>query len=417
MTQYDRVLFPTPRFQLSVISKETASPSSLTESNNPSSIRTSLIPFNASTHGKLRRQQRNIGIRDLQAAKKHGWRRRGHPDPRTGNPRSIYTHGGLRYVVDDVTGREVTSFFLPTVLKKEPLSIEQQRRHDVAQMEINNHASSCKSHTVVLVDKSGSMRRTDVADSRSRYHSVWVALAEDFVRQRIEAGQATVHDAVSIILFGGDTHVLVNCVPTDWVLYNILVDVYYGRCSSKSMNKKLLSPFGHGYYLPALKVAHTLLEKTAQVSSATLCLAILSDGRPSDFNGHWVSARKHILEYVENIASNFGKRLSVHGIGMGSSDQFEILREVTTVVKEYSCEGEFTVPSLSAAGIGKAFSSLATSVTDSQRSCSIGAKGGLTARPMRQVTREKASNVPFFTEAVDSNEFNIYMGTNVSRAV
>jgi len=259
------------------------------------------------------------------------------------------------------------------------------------------------------------MRLTDVADSRSRYHSVWVALAEDFVRQRIETGQATVHDAVSIIIFGSDTHVLVNCVPTDWVLYNILVDVYYGRCSSKSMNKKLLSPSGHGYYLPALKLAHTLLENTAQDSSATLCLAILSDGRPSDCNGHLVSARKHILECVENIASNFGKRLSVHGIGMGASDNFDILREVTTVVKEYSCEGEFTVPSLSAAGLGKAFSSLATSVTNSQRSWSIG--GGLTARPMRQVTREKASNVPFFTEVVDSNEFNIYMGTNVSRAV
>jgi hypothetical protein len=393
------------------IAEVSSSLSALTVRNNESSICTSQIPFQPSTHGQLRRFQRDIGIRDLQKAIKYGSRSRGYPDQRTGNPRSVYNYQGICYVVDDVTGREVTSFSPPTKLLKKKLSPEELRRHDEAQIMLNNVPSCLMSHTVLLVDKSGSMRQTDVTDSRSRYQSVWIAVAIDFIKYRIDTGQATEYDAISIVLVGDEPHVLVSCVPTDWVLFNHIVDIYDGYCFAPSVKKRLLTPCGHGNFLPALKVANGLLERKAPHSSATLALAILSDGRPSDFNGNWVSARKYILECVENIAAKFGKRLSVHGIGMGSADKFELLREVTTVVKEYSCQAEFYVPGLSAVGLGAAFSSLATSVTESVMA------GGPKPRLMRPVSREKASNVPFLTEAVDSTEFDIYMGANVSRAV
>jgi len=393
----------------------------ISQSNKESSICTSLVTFNPSNHGHQRRVQRNIGIRDLQAAKKYGFRTPGRPDSRTGNPRSLYTYRGIRYIVDDITGHEITSYALPTQLQKRNLSQEEQRRHEKAQANINQNRSCWTSHTVLLVDKSGSMRQSDVTDSKNRYQSTWCALARDYISLRIESGFATDYDVVSIVVFGNEPYTLVECVPTDWNLYNLIVDVYNQRSISKNMPKSLLRPSGHGNFLPALVCAHKLLEKTVSQSSTTLALAILSDGRPSDYKGNSITSRKAILESMESIASKFGKRLSVHGIGMGSADQFDILREVATVVQEYSCQGDFSVPALSSAGLGVAFSSLATSVTESTQLINrdeSSAPGATTkAKVMRQVFREKACNVPYLTEAVDSQDFDIYMGSSVTRAV
>ena len=396
-----------------------ASNPSQSNTKESSSICTSLITFNPSNHGHQRRVERNIGIRDLQAAKKYGFRTPGRPDLRTGNPRSLYTYNGIRYIVDDITGKEITSYALPTQLQKRHLTQEEQRRHEQVQAKINQDRSCWTSHTVLLVDKSGSMRQADVTDSKNRYQSTWCALARDYISLRIESGFATDYDVVSIVVFGNEPYTLVDCVPTDWTLYNLIVDMYNQRSISNNMPKSLLRPSGHGNFLPALMRAHKLLEKTISQSSTTLALAILSDGRPSDYQGNSITSRKAILECMESIASTFGKRLSVHGIGMGSADQFDILREVATVVQEYSCQGDFSVPALSSAGLGVAFSSLATSVSESTQLMNRDESSAprTKAKVMRQVFREKASNVPYLTEAVDSKDFDIYMGLNVTRAV
>lgn len=137
----------------------------------------------------------------------------------------------------------------------------------------------------------------------------------------------------------------------------------------------------------------------------------------SDYKGKSITARKVILEHMESIASKFGKRLSVHGIRVGSTYQFDILHEVATVVQEYLCQGDFSALAMSSAGLGVAFSSWAASVTESKQLISYesSAPDATKAKIMRQVFREKACNVPYLTEAVDSQDFDIYMGSSMPK--
>jgi hypothetical protein len=88
---------------------------SASSSSHSTVIRTSDFYFNPSRHGEMRRQQRNIGIRDLQAAMKHGTRRI-QRDNCGGTTKSIYEYNGITYIVNDSTGTEITSYVSHSVI-------------------------------------------------------------------------------------------------------------------------------------------------------------------------------------------------------------------------------------------------------------------------------------------------------------
>jgi hypothetical protein len=83
----------------------------MSASSSPSSrvIPTSDFYFKPSRHGEMRRRQRNIGIRDLLAAMKHGTRRRGQRG-HGGTTTSVYEFNRITYIVNDSTGQEITSY-------------------------------------------------------------------------------------------------------------------------------------------------------------------------------------------------------------------------------------------------------------------------------------------------------------------
>ena len=95
------------------------------------------------------------------------------------------------------------------------------------------------SHTVVIVDQSGSMRNTDVADA-SRSDVVWATLALDVVAKELCSGRATATDVFTLIGMNTQSAYLLHQRPMDWVLYNDLVDLLRGA-----------EPKSHGHYLPA----------------------------------------------------------------------------------------------------------------------------------------------------------------------
>ena len=78
-----------------------------------STVRTSVVTVITSPHGLQRRLERKIGIRDLQAAVKHGTREPGFPCPRTGELRWRYTYADVVYVTDETSKREITSWPTP----------------------------------------------------------------------------------------------------------------------------------------------------------------------------------------------------------------------------------------------------------------------------------------------------------------
>lgn len=308
------------------------------------------------------------------------------------------------FVIEDATHREVTSYARKYNLPLHPISLSIRQEHTAACLAMrSNPVDYCESHSVLIVDTSGSMRNSDVFGARNRLSAVWFAMAQDFIKNRIDSGIAGTKDALSVILMGEEAtlHPELHNVPTDWVTYNSVLNIY---------REGKVQPKGHGCFRPALKVAEKILMQYASCD-CRMVLAIMSDGRPSDHGFQRTSFEKgcnSIVELVGSLSSKLGKRLTVSTIGMGSANQFQTLHDITTKAKDFGSDGSFMLPSLSSSGIGAAISSIATSLTDAQSELND-MDGSRRRRLVHAVEREDRRRLPALTTVVSPNEFNIYM--------
>eukprot|EP00592_Proboscia_alata_P013973 CAMPEP_0194385646 /NCGR_PEP_ID=MMETSP0174-20130528/81473_1 /TAXON_ID=216777 /ORGANISM="Proboscia alata, Strain PI-D3" /LENGTH=83 /DNA_ID=CAMNT_0039173971 /DNA_START=15 /DNA_END=263 /DNA_ORIENTATION=+ len=76
---------------------------------SPSEVPLEAITVLSSEHGRERRLQRNIAIKDLQAAIKYGKKIPGFKRP-DGRETWMYTHAGITYVTDSTSKKEITSW-------------------------------------------------------------------------------------------------------------------------------------------------------------------------------------------------------------------------------------------------------------------------------------------------------------------
>ena len=119
--------------------------------------------------------------------------------------------------------------------------------------------------------------------------------------------------------------------------------------------------------------------------SCALLLLFLSDGKPSDripsnlehdFGDATYSSHKqlnsakceHVVEIrIGELASQFGRRLTVATIGFGSPrEDFSVLTKMANTSKDYGCIGIFQAPSLTVESLGTAMSSLTLSLTETK---------------------------------------------------
>ncbi len=426
-------------------------------------IRTSAISIHETNHGRERRLQRSIPTRDIQTAMKHGIQRN-HP---SNDKLIIYEYQGKQHVIVKETSELVTTFVKSISLEKKILSMKDIDDHEKIMDLIHgrrsvvnsytdsstvlNHVKSeddtdqpqqslWNSHSVIIVDKSGSMRQSDVNGSRTRFGAVWLSLAQDYIENRIRSGISGGNDIISIILMGTKPELIIDKWPTNYILYNKIVDFFHQseeadhlwqrmqRFKNNRTNEydhkhpqkrdiqrkldNLVCPKGHGCYGPSLLLAEKLLEKNDNESSA-LSLLLLSDGRPSDSSLLKISEQdslQTLKDVTGRMASRFGRRFTFSTIGMGSLKDFDTLRGLVDSAKDYGGIGSFSVPSLSCAAIGRAISSVATSLTTTQTEL-IAAKGQ--QRRVRQCIRENTRLIPLITEVVDSDEFDIFMNDSV----
>jgi von Willebrand factor type A domain len=344
----------------------------------------------------------------LQRALKHGTKELIN---RNGADRRVkICHDGIVFIYDEKRKREITSWVQALDLPYQHLTPQEYKAHRSAREQIETNPSQyCKSHTVLLIDTSGSMRESDVTGSRSRLAAVFYAVAEDFVRQRINSGVAGSRDAISILLMTETApEPLIHNVPTDWLTYNQILEVY---------KKGGVAARGHCCYLPALQKAEEILCQYDTAPRTQLILTVLSDGRPSDSKMQRTSydaSTKLIESRIESLARQLGQRLTVQAIGIGSNDKngFQTLQQMCHAADNFGGYGAFQLPSMSAAGLGGAMSSIATSLTESQLNDdeahdSFGATG-LHPRRIRKVARESRRELPMLTEVVDSQDFLIY---------
>lgn len=370
-------------------------------------VATSAITFLETEHGRLRRKQRGIDKKDLQAALKYGERAPHSWGGSGGSGKTQphiyrYTHNEIVYIVNEKTKREVTSYARPLKLEPVPLATGMQKQHDQAQNMVRKDLDSWTSHTVMIVDTSGSMKTSDMWGTRNRLDSVWVSVALDFLAHRLEGGAVGVTDVVSIITMGETANILVREAPTTWALYNKIVNLY---------NRSRVPPQGPGNFLPSLEIAEALLTRNSNAACAA-ALLFLSDGVPSDGGKQ---SDERIVEKVENLSKNFGRRLTFTAIGIGDKDQFNVLQQMVDAAKDYGAIAELRLPSMTSSSLGDAFTSVATSLTTTQTEMTD--LGTMKQRKVRDVARESRIKASQKMRVVSSDDFWIYSAERVKRTV
>mmetsp|Transcript_19492 Transcript_19492/g.49566 ORF Transcript_19492/g.49566 Transcript_19492/m.49566 type:complete len:92 (+) Transcript_19492:551-826(+) len=90
-----------------------------------------------------------------------------------------------------------------------------QAAHERACAKLKADQSSWTSHTVVVVDQSGSMRKTDVTGSASCADAVWLTLALDYVGKLLESAHASASDVISVVGMSINSKVLLDHKPMD----------------------------------------------------------------------------------------------------------------------------------------------------------------------------------------------------------
>jgi len=135
-------------------------------------------------HGRERRLERNIEKIDLKRAKRYGM-----AEP-SRHRRIKYTYGGIVFIYDPIKNCEVTSWklpieqasdtsgtkvFKPTILSRNTEADKQTEihRHNFQTSFLHVIRATWKSHSVLVVDMSGSMRKDDISGARCRSDGVW----------------------------------------------------------------------------------------------------------------------------------------------------------------------------------------------------------------------------------------------------
>lgn len=345
------------------------------------------VPFFSSLHGRERRSLRDIDKLDLQAAVKYGIKERGRPDPATGMARWKYTYADIVYITDAFSTREITSYAVPIDIPRPTLTAEHFQAYEAAKQCLEKDPSSCTSHTVIVVDQSGSMKTSDVFDFRNRSQAVFGMLALDFVAKQRVSGEGSDTDVVSLVLMRDSAEVIVEREPMGMVLYDMFAGLHDDG-----------KPRSHGHYLPALAAAEELLRGKGTHGCCALSLLFLSDGRPSDQivcdgGESYQNVVDTITDKVRSLAGLFGQQLCLTTLGVARRDgDFSVLEAMAEAARDAGAHGEFHRPELSAEGLSTAIASSVLSLTTTRRRLTTLADEGRQPRRLRHVNKEAAGS-------------------------
>ena len=251
-------------------------------------------------------------------------------DPKTGEQRWLYYYDGVIYVTDSTSRLEVTSFKDPVQIERAVITHDMQRRHDEQVAALRNDPMICTTHTIIILDQSGSMRTADVANFRSRSHAAYGVLALEYIAEQLQnrpEDDGSI-DSISVIEMSDQGSLFMEDEPLDWILFNGLLD--------RQMSAQ---PRSHGMYNNALDLAVQLMSKKLMQSDGmpledmpSFALIFLTDGRPSDLRSHDESYRTRILK---KLASMVGSKLTFKAIGLGDSlEDFSVLAKMATTLRE-----------------------------------------------------------------------------------
>jgi len=320
----------------------------------------------SSLHGRERRLLRQIEKTDIEECLAYGIK-----EPST-NGRWKYIYNEVVLIMDPTNTTEITSFIMPLEMERAEYNYSYLEEHNEAKKAIIEEMSLCASHTIIVMDMSGSMNQSDVSNFITRYYAVVCNLASQYIASQLIRNQVKNSDVVTIIRMGTESNLMIEREPLSWVLYNMVLDLRSKR------------PKHHGNYIPALQRAKELFHKYDHPNTA-LSLFFLSDGRPSDafLNGikssHTIS-EMCIFNELRSIAQKYGTRLSTNFIGFGAyTRDFKILEKLSEISEEHGCASQFVHSKLDSTILRDSFNYSAKRLSETR--ISLTTTGGRTLRP------------------------------------
>jgi hypothetical protein len=350
---------------------------------------TSLITILSSTHGRLRREQRDIDKRDLQRALKYGRFQRN-----KNNDRWLIEYDGIIFVTDRDMRRERTAYPAPLPMAEvDSLALEE---NNTTKFLLEQKPELSTSHTIIVIDNSGSMlsKKNDVLLYRDSQHAAFSFTALELIAEQLFSNTAVNSDLVSLIKFGEHPSVEFSREPISWSVYNKVLSHRNTQRYSDRQNASLMDDLvGRSNYLPALKKVHQLLE-LGYHDKLALSVFFFSDGRSTDHIKIGVATKeesyKQMEEAIAEIASKFGDALTVSMVGIGDAhDQFEPLRVMADAALAAGAKGSFERCEKTALSISSSISSLVKSTMESRVSLQEGLRIKYTER--RNLTAEAES--------------------------
>lgn len=212
-------------------------------------VQTSLIPLVSTLHSEQRRRERDIEKRDLQAAVKYG------------KKEEAFSECGLRYKITGSTCTvKISCWPLPMPLLEAPIDEHTRQQECEQKCRVSDGHMRITSHTVIIVDQSGSMRKTDIDGHRTRSSAVYYNIAEEIIATKLLSGQPCYTDVITLIEMNRDAVISICKEPISWSLYNIVVQL-----SNDDSRVKF-----DGNYLPALQEAQKVLVDSDSIYCAPI---------------------------------------------------------------------------------------------------------------------------------------------------
>lgn len=315
----------------------------------------------SSVHGRSRRHLRDISKHDLKAAVKYGVKLPGHRCPRTKERRWKFIYNNVVYITDSTCRTEVTSYKEAVEIQPASITPKMKEQHlKVAQI-LQDDPHLLTTHSILIIDQSGSMRISDVNGFRTRSEAAYGCLALDYVAEQLyDRGDELFVDAVTIIEMNDNGTIFIEREPLDWVLFNKLL-TRQGEAKPRS----------HGNYVNSLNLAKSIIEREL-ISLDELdpddfpayMLVFLSDGKPSDKS---CSDEYNRQLLVRSLTEKLGQKLTFCAMGLGASGaDFVALKKMVDTATDHGAEGTFNHAGLSSAELSSLFSSMSSAMTSTR---------------------------------------------------
>ena len=324
----------------------------------------SLISILSTDHGRLRREQRDISKRDLLKALRYGSRER------TWGERWKIEYDGIIFIVNKSLTQEVTAF--PSPLALAPVDTKDRVKQKRAQDLFMIKPELCTSHTVLVVDVSGSMTTHDIDLHRDRQVAAYSSLAMEYIAEQLFKQTATNTDIVSLVEFNHTAEVVLHREPFSWTLYNKLLNRRDSRSFAQRQGESFRDQIqGDSIYLAALEEAGKVL-RYIEHDRCALSLLFLSDGAPTDakvLDITPLAARRHMVAKISEMSQRYAGKLNVQMLGFGSAFQdFSVLESLVEAVKSTNsgAKAEYTYCGKLASKMASAMSSLVSSTTETR---------------------------------------------------